>query len=318
MNKHLRTEVVRWQAAETTLRQLRRAVFIDEQHVPEELEWDGRDTDSDHVLVYSEDNHPIATGRLLADGRIGRMAVLPAWRGQGAGKAVLARLIQLARARRLPQVSLDAQTQAMGFYERHGFHAEGEVFMDAGILHRRMVLALTNAADAGLPLQGLRLGESRDELYLHSREENRTVALALVQQGMKSLHLFTHDLDPRLYDNAEFIEAVKQLALRSDRSKVYILMQDPRQVMYRGHRIVELARRISSHIFIHRAAAEDQDRNDTFLLVDGVGVLRRPHAARFEGTVWFHNPGEARLLHKDFQEMWERSQPEPELRRLHL
>ncbi len=317
MNGEFRTETVTWQAAEADLRRLRRSVFIDEQHVPEALEWDGRDAAALHVLAYAEDQ-PIATGRLLADGHLGRMAVLPAWRGQGVGRAVLLALIQAARTQGLAQIHLDAQTQALGFYERHGFEAVGEVFMDAGILHRRMQLTLTPAEDAPTAPSDPRLGIDREERYLHALDETRETALTLVQQGSKSLRLFTHDLDPRLFDNAAFIEAVKQLALRTERSKVFILMQNPNQAIHRGHRLVELARRLSSRIFIHRAADEDQERCDGFLLVDELGGLRRPHAGRFEGKAWFNNPGEVRLLQKDFDTMWERSGAEPELRRLYL
>jgi len=322
MKKKIRIERVSWQTAEKELRALREAVFINEQHVPEELEWDGRDAASAHVLAYDEQGRPIGTGRLLPDGHIGRMAVLPPWRHQGVGSALLQALIGIARRMHLPRLELDAQTQALGFYERQGFHAFGEVFMDAGILHQRMQLALPESAsgegDTPLGLSAQKLGESRDTLYLRSRGDNREAALRLVQQAHRSLHLFTHDLDPALFDTREFIEAVKQLAIYSTRSKVYILLKDPTAAITRGHRIVELARRISSHVFIHRAAEEDLDRSDSFMVVDETGLLRRPHGARFEGTVEFNNPGEARQLLKFFNEAWERSVPESELKRLHI
>jgi hypothetical protein len=85
-----------------------------------------------------------------------------------------------------------------------------------------------------------------------------------------------------------------------------------------GHRIVELARRISSHIFIHRADEEEQSRIDSFMIVDEIRLIRRPHNSRFEGSAEFNNPGEARYYLKTFNETWERSWPEPELRRLHI
>ncbi len=322
MKKTIRIERVSWQSAQSELRALREAVFINEQHVPPALEWDGLDDNCAHVLAFDEQGRPIGTGRLLADGHIGRMAVLPPWRHQGVGSALLTALIAIARKMRLPSVELDAQTQALGFYQRHGFHAIGEVFMDAGILHQRMQRVLSEAAAAEpettLDLSAQKLGESRDILYLQTRGDNREVALSLVQQAHRSLHLFTHDLDPALYDTRDFVEAVKQLAIQSPHSKVYILLKDPTTAITRGHRIVELARRISSHVFIHRVAEEDQDRIDSFMVVDEVGILRRAHGARFEGTAEFNNPGEARQLLKSFNDAWERSVPEAELRRLHI
>ena len=139
-----------------------------------------------------------------------------------------------------------------------------------------------------------------------------------MEQASRTLHLFTRDLDPSLFDTAPFIEATKQLALASPRSKVYILIQDPTSIVKRGHRIIELARRINSHVFLHRAADEDKDRLDNFLVVDDMGVLTRPHGDRFEGSANFYAPADARLLLKYFKEAWELSQPEAELRRLHL
>lgn len=121
---------------------VRRAVFIDEQRVPEELEWDGLDEDAFHVLARDEAGHPIGCARMLADGHIGRMAVLERCRGSGIGTAVLRRMLKEARRQGLRSVYLDAQVHAIGFYERLGFEARGDAFMDAGIPHRRMARAL--------------------------------------------------------------------------------------------------------------------------------------------------------------------------------
>lgn len=127
--------------AEPGIRAVRQRVFMEEQQVPEELEWDGRDADAIHVVARHSNGEVVATARLLEDrqqGHIGRMAVLPGWRRQGIGSALLQSLLELARARGLHAVILNAQTKALDFYLRHGFEPEGEEFMDAGIPHRRM------------------------------------------------------------------------------------------------------------------------------------------------------------------------------------
>lgn len=134
--------IVSWQDETPALRLIRETVFILEQHVPEELEWDAFDDVSVHVLAFSPDGKPVGTARLLPDGHIGRMAVLKEWRMMGFGSAMLRRLLHEAHIRGIKKVILNAQTTAVQFYERFGFQPVGEEFMDAGIPHVKMTLSL--------------------------------------------------------------------------------------------------------------------------------------------------------------------------------
>lgn len=134
-----------WAREQGALRALREAVFVVEQHVPVELEWDGLDGDCEHVLALDVHGSPIGTGRLLPDGHIGRMAVLRDWRGRGVGRALLALLVERARTRGHAEAVLNAQTSALGFYEKQGFVARGPEFLEAGIAHREMRLALRSS-----------------------------------------------------------------------------------------------------------------------------------------------------------------------------
>jgi predicted GNAT family N-acyltransferase len=127
-----------WVMDGPVLRAIRTEVFVDEQQVPADLEWDAEDEQAWHVLAITPDGAIVGTGRLLRDGRIGRMAVLKPWRGKGVGAALLAELLRLARAAGMHDLVLHAQTHAIGFYARFGFAAEGETFMEAGIPHRTM------------------------------------------------------------------------------------------------------------------------------------------------------------------------------------
>ena len=138
----IRVEVVAWALAQQDICSIRRIVFVEEQGVPEELDLDGLDPECLHVLAWNDHGRPIATARMEEDGKIGRMAVLKPWRGRGVGRALLEALLSEAAARRLSRVHLAAQTQAIGFYEKHGFQATGDIFLDAGILHRSMILDL--------------------------------------------------------------------------------------------------------------------------------------------------------------------------------
>ena len=132
-----------WESQKRVLQEIRRLVFIVEQSVPREEEWDGRDDDSWHWIATDAAAVPIGTGRLLPDGQIGRMAVLPAHRGRGIGFAILESAVDKARRLGMAEVFLHAQTHAIGFYEKAGFEPFGDEFEEAGIPHlaMRQVLA---------------------------------------------------------------------------------------------------------------------------------------------------------------------------------
>ncbi|GAA2263512.1 acetyltransferase [Streptomyces ruber] len=132
---------------------MRKEVFVAEQGVPEDLEYDAYDTDADtvHVLAVRDDGTPLGAGRLLSGaaaagktggdatvGSLGRLAVTREARGLGVGAALVRAVEEAARARGLAAVDLHAQTHAMGFYERLGYVAYGPEFPDAGIPHRAM------------------------------------------------------------------------------------------------------------------------------------------------------------------------------------
>jgi len=132
----------RWQGNAQQLASIRRHVFIEEQQVPEELEWDDFDHSAQHVLAKSIDGVSIATGRIKDDGHIGRMAVLKSYRYQGIGSAVLSALLEIAIKLKLKRVYLHAQVSAIPFYEKQGFICEGDEFLDAGIAHKSMYKVL--------------------------------------------------------------------------------------------------------------------------------------------------------------------------------
>ena len=131
-----------WSALRQDASAIRHDVFVVEQQVPLELEMDDMDAYCIHAVAYDDGGTPVATGRLLPDGHIGRTAVRQCARGTGIGGQVLRRLIQAARERGDSEVVLSAQVHALGFYARYGFVAEGEVYLDAGIEHRTMSLPL--------------------------------------------------------------------------------------------------------------------------------------------------------------------------------
>lgn len=130
-----------WDELGTIAGDIRRAVFIVEQGIPERLEWDEFDPVAIHCVAFLGDQ-PVGTGRLLPDAHIGRMAVLREHRGSGVGAAILRRLLEVGRARGDRRFELNAQRYVKAFYEREGFKAYGLPFKEAGIEHVTMRLDL--------------------------------------------------------------------------------------------------------------------------------------------------------------------------------
>ena len=138
-----------WAALAEPAKQVRYAVFVEEQAVPIDMELDEFDAVSTHAVIFSTAEldksvtaRALATGRLLPDGHIGRMAVMADARGLGLGAQVLQSLIDEARRQGMTEVVLSAQLHAMGFYQRFGFVAEGDVYLDCAIEHKDMRLKL--------------------------------------------------------------------------------------------------------------------------------------------------------------------------------
>ena len=137
-----RVEQVSFAQAKAAISQVRRAVFIEEQGIDPALEWDEYDQQARFVIALDESEQVIGTGRLLASGKIGRMAVLPAWRREGVGRAMLAALEEIAWQSGLQQVFLSAQVSACDFYRKQGYYVVGEAHEEAGLPHQFMEKAL--------------------------------------------------------------------------------------------------------------------------------------------------------------------------------
>jgi predicted GNAT family N-acyltransferase len=132
-----RIELMSWEQARAHASPIRFTVFVEEQGVPFEIELDEHDPLSVHALAF-EGGKPVATGRLLPDGHIGRMAVLKHYRNRGLGGAMLQKLIEAARQRGDREVVLSAQIHAAAFYQSHGFIPHGDEYLEAGIRHQEM------------------------------------------------------------------------------------------------------------------------------------------------------------------------------------
>ena len=142
MSNAFTVSLIPWQDGKPLLELIRESVFIVEQGVPAALEWDGLDDGARHALAISHQGDAVGCGRILSNGHIGRIAVLPQWRKQKVGTAIMEALLAYARNHEYANIDVDAQTYAMPFYHKFGFSERGEVFMDAGLPHIKMFLKL--------------------------------------------------------------------------------------------------------------------------------------------------------------------------------
>ena len=139
--KGLNIQHADWVVVEQDARHIRTAVFIEEQGIAAEDEWDDQDPISTHFVVYDADQ-PIATARLLSNDHVGRVAVLKEYRSKGIGKLVMQEIIALAKQQQRKELILSSQVHATQFYSGLGFAVQGESYLDCGIPHVDMVMVL--------------------------------------------------------------------------------------------------------------------------------------------------------------------------------
>lgn len=130
-----------WDQLQQDAKLIRELVFISEQNIPEQDEWDDQDAISQHFVVYDQ-NQPIATARLLANNSVGRVAVLKPYRGQGIGRLIMLEIIAYAQAQKRPSLQLSSQVHAISFYEKLGFSIQGDEYDECGIPHIEMVMPI--------------------------------------------------------------------------------------------------------------------------------------------------------------------------------
>lgn len=161
---------------------------------------------------------------------------------------------------------------------------------------------------------------SRDghEIHIESLQQLREVSLQMVQGTFRHLDIVSRSLDPAVYDTPEFVQAVRALAL-GKRSRVRILLLRPESLLSRGgHRLVELAMRLSSHLEIRKPGPDDEDYNEGLMIVDSRIGIHRPLADRYEGVANFKSPAWAARLSESFERLWQNAEPDPHFRRLML
>ena len=305
MDEPLQIEVVSWNLQRDILRSIRGTVFIEEQNVPEDIERDDHDATATHFLM-TRNTVALGCGRMLPDGKVGRMAVLREHRGQGLGRQLLAYIVDHARRNGVGRLYLHAQTHALDFYLEAGFQVFGEEFEEAGIPHAAMEL--------NIDFRGV------DHFITGVRypEPFATLALELAKTARRYLRIYSATLDREVFDKSEMATAITALVRRGRNSEVRILVNDAKPMASQGHQLLSLARRLSSTVTI-RVLEEHPDLPDAcFVLRDTDGTVYKPDE---RGRPGFYEPdsrASAKRLIEQFDALWRWGEADPRLRQLSL
>ena len=159
-------------------------------------------------------------------------------------------------------------------------------------------------------LDSYQLGETDELLHMDRREDCQLVSLAMAEQAQRSLNIFSYDLEPWIYNTPGFYEAVRSVIAADTNSLIRILVYDISGTVNKGHRLLDLASRLSSRVQIRKLTKK---YHHAFMIADNLGVVDRPNADRYEGTANFNAPGWAQNLQVFFNGVWEQSSRTPEI-----
>ena len=162
------------------------------------------------------------------------------------------------------------------------------------------------------------LGDENRLLTLETSSDNYQIALQMLQQTRRDVAILSRHMDGRLYDTSEFIHALSQLAVQHPRCRIRLLLKDAEPLIKYGHRLIELSRRLSSMIGIRTIHPHYREYNEAYMVFDERSIIKRRYADRYEGIANFNDPIQARELLTLFNEIWNISEPDPNLRRLHI
>lgn len=314
-----------WQENHEHISDIRRTVFIEEQNVSEDEEWDDRDMleSTTHFLVI-KDTSPqnpniktaLGTARILASGKIGRVAVLKTHRRQGIGTLLVSSAIKAALTMRYTNIYLDAQLSAIEMYAALGFVTEGDIFLDAGIEHKRMVLQLSQDTFRMI------YGDARQIIgNMHDAQQH------LIQQcnhAHKTINLLTEHLRPQLYAASELVDAISKLARKSRHARIRILIKNSRMASSTSHALIALSQRLSSAIEVrvltkNSRESQTEGTEHNYLICDKQHIVRFTNEEKTMGHADYNAMAEIKHLTNSFNYLWEsHSEPDPNLRRLSL
>ncbi|WP_166265833.1 GNAT family N-acetyltransferase [Marinobacter caseinilyticus] len=313
-----------WQLAPDAVKDIRLSVFIDEQGVPPELEWDDTDAIADHFIALLPDNTPVAVARMYPSitdtAHFGRMAVVKTYRGRGYGQRLLRHMVTEA-APDFDDFYLSAQVKAIPFYQRAGFHVCSEPYDDAGIPHvdmRCFAPTLAINAQPNLRPRPLVVGQDNESWLFSSERDFIALTDSIASQARQRLWLYDRLLDHDHFDRLRFRELLSNLARRHRLSEVKLLIHHDKPLVQRRHQIIELMRRLPSKIQLRLVSPDHPTDDRAFMIADRGALIVRHGFDQPEGFANFSAPGHVKRQAESFQRMWDAGRPSVELRQLPL
>lgn len=162
------------------------------------------------------------------------------------------------------------------------------------------------------------LGIEDEEISIASSDEHHTSAQMMAEQCNRSIAIISRELDPLVYNLPAFTDTVKKTLLNNRRARVRIIVFEAQLIARRGHLLLDLASNLPSYIEIRKAGRDYQGFNESLFVADDTAYIYRTSAERFEGSLNFNDKRKSKTLMDVFEEMWARSNPDPNLRTLNI
>jgi len=319
-----------WSEYADTLRQIREAVFIKEQNVPREVEWDGEDEASIHFLAVNNLGQYIGCARLLVSGQIGRMAVLQDFRGRDVGAELLKAVVEEGRNSGLDRLFLHAQLYAENFYRKGGFLPIGPEFVEADIPHVAMEMKLPVAFeppnDVGVVEPRIRGQSVRPTLTsppsnptaFEGFVETTSALQNVIESARRRILILSPYLDHEIFDVNKVSQALSELARSAPKVEIRILIFSSKLIVDRGHQIIDLTRRLDEKIKIRVLAETPRTSSSSFVCADLDAYWLMPNYDNYSGIMELANPSTCKRLTEAFETAWDKSHDDNELRILRL
>jgi predicted GNAT family N-acyltransferase len=303
---------VTWEDAHSALRLIRQQVFIEEQQIPEELEWDSGDQIAIHFLG-KEGNRPVACARLFKDGKLGRLAVLKDCRGKGWGQRILQAAEQHLLDQKKSKLSLESQANSYQFYFKYGYRPTEDMSWDANIPHLHMQKLLLNPNPTS---NTYRLGE--DENHHHSGQPAASSVWFQIgsSQCRREINIQINDLTHPLFHNATCISNLSKFIRESRHTHVRVLINKEVPGLSE-HPLLRLQQRMSSRLKVRALLLmpSNKETNRNQILFDQSGYLEFNYKTT---DCNFSNRISVKRYRIDFEKNWEESTELIEGRTLNL
>lgn len=296
------------------VKMLRKTVFINEQGVTIDEEWDDADHHPEtlHFCAYQKGT-ALGCGRVSpaeSGQKIGRLAVLKANRQQGIGTRLLRHMLIHCFGYGASPITLHSQTHAVGWYTAFGFKPIGSVFLEAGIEHQKMIFQQHQALSA--------IYQDSVVRTTHIKQA-RAHILNLLHECKHTISIISHDLQSPVFQCTAFCTYASEVARRDRNSRVRILVKEPRLLSKGDHPLVLLSRRLPTKVELKIIDTERSEFVSSFINADNEGLAFLENELKGTGFVNFSARAELRQLMVDFEDIWGRySHIDPNLRVINL